>query len=138
MYLSGMRAIESGAINWLTADMRVQLVTNAYTFLETEDFYSEILLGKITNVNGGVGTLAGMAVTPDEASHRNLLDATDLTWVALGAGNQPFAAIIYVHNANPAAAQLICYVLLTAPPAPNGGDYKLVWDALGIITDTST
>lgn len=136
MYLSGMAAMEAGGIVWGVTDMRVALVTNGYTFDETDDYLSEIT-NEITNANYARKALT-CSIVADEGNHRNLLDANNVAWTSLGAGDQPYAAVIYKYNIADGAAQLFAYVLLTAPPAPNGGDYTVVWNTLGIVTDTSS
>jgi len=132
MYVSGMKAIGDGGIAWASADVRVLLVTSAYTFDETHDFVSD-LSGELTNTGYGRKNVAGRSSILDDANHRTKFDAGDTLFASLGAGSTPSFAIVYLYNASDSAAQLIACCELTAPPAPNGGDYTIQWGADGVF-----
>lgn len=135
-YCSGLRALALGTIQWATSDMRCILCDSGYTFADTHDYLTDgspsIATSEISQ--GGRATLDGEAVTLDDANHGCYLDATDETYTALAAGETPSQVIIYLYNAADASAQVLCRNALTTPPAPNGGDYTLVWSATGIMT----
>lgn len=65
-----------------------------------------------------------------------MYDGDDTTFATLAAGDQPAAAITFVDTGNAATDILISYNSLTTPPAPNGGDYKIVWAAAGVFNLT--
>lgn len=134
-YLTAGKKFVEKALDWVNDDIRCLLVTSSYTFDETHDFVSQI-----TNELAGGGyarvALAGKATALDDAGHHTHCDANDTTFPALqAAAGTPAAAIVYKYDAGgDGASQLIAYCSLTAPPVPNGGDYKIVWGANGILT----
>jgi len=137
MYNSGMKAIGDGSIPWESADVRVLLVTSSYSFDDTDDFVSDVSAAELTNSGYARVALANAASYVDDTNHRARFDADDALFAALGAGDTPAYAIVYLYNASDAAAALICCCGLTTPPAPNGGDYTIQWGAAGIFTATN-
>jgi hypothetical protein len=134
LYLKGLKQLADGTTPWLLAsDIRVALVTTTYVFDQTHEDMADI-----TNecTNGGYARVALATLTATAVGGSSLvkLDADDTTFPTLAAGDQPFAAILYFYNVAPGSAVLLSYNPLTTPAAPNGGDYKLVWNAAGIIT----
>lgn len=127
-----------GADGWTTggADIGVLLVAAGYTYDADHNFVSDI-----TNELSGGGYarqtgLTGRTAAEDDAADRVSYDAANVLFPSLDiAAGQPVAAIVY-NNApgSDAARELLARVVLTAPPAPNGGDYTITWDAAGVLT----
>ena len=112
----------AGAISLASADVRVLLVSSSYTFSSDHNFVSDI-----TNELSGTGyarkVLASKVVAEDDTNDRATFDADDLVWTGANFGT-PDAAIVYVHNAADAAAELICCLnrALVPPAAASGGN----------------
>lgn len=125
------RNLAAGAINLASADVRVLLVSSLYTFSADHNFVSDI-----TNELSGTGyarkVLASKVVAEDDTNDRATFDADDLVWTGANFGT-PDAAIVYVHNASDAAAELICCLNLTTKVATNGGDFTATFDAVGLL-----
>jgi hypothetical protein len=132
MYLSGIKQLNSGGIDWLVDDIRVLLVTSAYTFDQGHDYVSD-LSGELTNPGYARKLVAGRTIVEDLAGNRNKCDAANTLFAALGAGDLPAAAIVYLYNVADTAAQLLAYCALTTTP-PNGADFTVVWNTLGVFT----
>lgn len=130
----GKAAIGNGTVDWDTTAIKVMLVTAAYVYNVDHNTRSQVT-GEITNggyVAGG-NALAGRVVTQDDTNDRAIYDAADTLFASLAAGDQPFAAIAYRDSGAAATDDLIAYCTLTAPPAPNGGNYTIVWNAAGVF-----
>lgn len=133
VYNRGKLILSNASTDWTTADIRVLLVTSAYTYVETQNFVSQIT-NELSGGSYARVALASKTITQDNGTNRSVLDAADTTFVTLGAAaGTPAAAIVYKFNASDAAAELIAYELLTTPPIPNGGDYTIVWSANGVL-----
>jgi len=137
-YNDGLRRLADGTIQWGVSDMRAMCVTNGYTYDADHEFLDEggandPVDEEITNVNYARVTLANEIVIVDNGNNEVQLDADPWTWTNLAAGDQPFAIIVYLFNALDTAAPMLSYNALTAPPAPNGGDYTINPDAEGLV-----
>jgi len=125
--------------DWDSGAFKVMLVTTTYTYDADHNTRSQIT-NEITNSGYSTGgnVLSGMSVVQDDVNDQAEYDANDVTFTSLGAGDQPFAAIVYENVGTAATDRLICYNALTTPPAPDGNNYKIVWHADGVfkITDS--
>lgn len=125
--------------DWGSGAFKVMLVTTTYTY-DPDHKVRDDITNEITNggyASGG-NSLAGMSVAEDDSNDQAEYDADDTTFTSLAAGDQPFAAVVYEVVGSSATDRLICYNALTTPPAPDGNNYKIVWDAEGVfkITDS--
>ncbi len=113
-------------INWLTDDVRAMLVSttegdNAYTFSADHEFLDSI------HANARRATMA------DGLTDKSAVDgkavAENVTYSSV-TGAEAGAIVIYKHNADPAAADLIAYIDdgVGLPIVPNGGDIFINWD----------
>ncbi len=135
LYNSGMASLCNGTIDWdTTSGIKVALVTSSYTFDADHNAFDD-LTNEITNANytAGGNAISGRTVTQDDANDRAVCDGTDVTFTALAAGDLPGHAIVYRDSGNPSTSELIAYLPLTAPPAPDGNDYVIAWDADGLF-----
>jgi hypothetical protein len=134
VYNRGKKVLVDGTVDWdgVTA-VKVMLVTSAYTYSPDHNVRSDVS-GEITNGGYSRQALSGRTITEDDTNDWVVLDATDTTFAALAAGDQPAAAIVFRDSGAAGTDDLIAYNVLTSPPAPNGGDYKIVWDANGVVT----
>lgn len=147
VYNKAAKEIAGGDIDLLTDTIKVMLVTSSYVANRDDDYVDEggaddpidheIVATNYTAGWGGAGrkALASKTVTEDDANDRAEFDADDLTWTALGNGsNATIAAAIVVKEggANDTTSLLIAY-LDVADLLTNGNDYKLLFDAEGII-----
>lgn len=129
IYNSAKAALALGQIDWENDDIRVLLVTSSYTpDIDAHDFVNDIT----NELSGGEyvrKALDGLDVVQNNTDDRAELEANNVTWTALEAGaGTPARAVIYKHVTNDSDSPLIGYVDLTAPPAPNGGDYTIRWN----------
>ena len=114
----------TGEFNWLTDDIRVALVSidagdNPYTFSAAHEYLDSVHANAIRSQSGA---LEGKAVDDGKAQ------ADNTTFTAVE-GAVAGALIIYKHNVDPAAADLIAYLDtgVGLPVTPNGGDIFIAW-----------
>lgn len=133
MFNRGMYVLTDGATPWTSSDFRALLVTSSFSFDPDLNTVSQI-----TNELSGGGyarvALSSKTRTEDDSLNRVVFDAADATFAALGlAAGTPARVIVYKYNASDASAELISCHDLTSPPAPNGGDYTIVWASSGLF-----
>jgi hypothetical protein len=138
MYQKGLEALLNGDIAWDTSAFKCMLVTSTYTYNPDHQERDEVT-NEITNTGytAGGNVITTTAAAVDDANDRVEADATDVTFSSLDAGDQPYAAIIYYNSGAAATDTLVAYCLLTSPPAPNGGDYVVQWNAEGVFYITA-
>jgi hypothetical protein len=136
VYRTGIRDLGTGVIIWGTSDMYVSMHTSTYTFDYGHDFFND-LTNQITNTGytAGGNVIDGETTVIDTGNNEVQFDASDETFTALAAGDQPSQVVVYKLVSGPAGADdpLLCRNALTSPPAPNGGDYTIQWDAEGVF-----
>ena len=143
----GIREIGNGGIDLLTTAIKVMLLGTAtpYTYNPDNNFVdaggaNDPLDAELTGVSGYTGafggagrkTLASKTVTQDDTNNRNLFDAADLLWTALGAGGTIDAALAIVEITNDAASILLAHFDVSNT-ATNGSDISLQWNSAGLI-----
>lgn len=145
-YQAGIRELLDGGTVYLTDTIKVMLISTAtaYTPNKDHDFVDEgganDPVDAETNVTGytrgfgGAGrkTLASKTITANDTNDRVELDAADVTWTALGAGETLEAAIVIEEITNDAASPLLCY-LDPSNIATNGSDVTLQFATNGFL-----
>lgn len=135
MYLSAVRATWEGKINWATNDIRVMLVSSAYTpNQDAHDYLDDVKAFEVSGTGytaGGVA-LANKTVTKDDANNVIVLDADDATW-ANSTITARYAVIYNNTGASDAAKPLVTYLDLLSDQASNSGNFTVTWDATGIM-----
>jgi hypothetical protein len=134
MYQKGLEQIVNGDIAWDTSSFKCMLVTSTYTYDPDHQDRADVT-NEITNTGytAGGNAVTTSAAAVDDANDQIEADATDVTFSTVSAGDQPHAAIVYLTTGVAANDILISYNVLTTPPAPNGGDYVIQWDAEGVF-----
>lgn len=126
-----LELMSTGALNWTTDDIRMVLVTGAYTYSDSHNF-----LSAVTTANELVGTrspaLSSRVVNTDLAGDRVWWDCADYVYTALNAGTAA-GCVIYRFNASDAAAPLLFY-LDPSDLVTNGGNVTVQFAATGLIS----
>ncbi len=137
LYNRGKKILSDASGAWTSGDFRVALVTSSYTPNVDHNTVSQLTNELSGGAYGRVALASKTGPTQDDTNDRVAFDAADTTFTTLGAAaGTPAYAIVYKYNASDASAELVGYFALTAPPTPNGGDYTIVWPAIGIFTLT--
>jgi hypothetical protein len=101
--------------------------TGTYTYSSAHEFYNSL--------SGIAGTDQRIS-TPTVAN--GTFDGDNLTYTAVGAGNNIEALVIYRHNAGANTTwRLVAYIdtsVTGLPVTPNGGNITVTWNASGIFT----
>lgn len=138
VYTAGIRyLIDNG---WDTSDARVLLLDDAgtYTFDKDHDFLTDLTLGsnELSTTNYVRKALASEAESTNDTADEVRLDATDVTWTALGpasAGPTIQAAIVYFFVSADADSVPFLYLDDGMPRAVNGGDVTIQWNSEGLV-----
>lgn len=134
LYNRGTYRIVNQNFNWTSTSVGVLLVTSTYTPAYTHNFVSDIT-NELTG--GGYARLTAIAsrtITEDDTNHRVILDGADIQFPSLGAAaGTPQYAIIYDNtNGTDATRDLVGYIDLGTPPTPDGNNYNIAWDTVGL------
>lgn len=120
LYDNARNLFLTGGLNWGTDTVKVALLTSAYTFSASDQFYSTLS----ANV---VGTPAALANKTDAAG---VADADDLTFSAV-TGSAVAAYVLYKDTGTTTTSPLIAFfdtVSSGLPVTPNGGSITITWD----------
>jgi hypothetical protein len=132
-YNTGVLQCLNNTLLWGTSDFRAMFLTAAGTaaYDADNDDVADIVANEISQ--GDRATLAGETIVQDDANDQIEFDCTDPVWTALAAGDTPDSMVVYLHTGVAANDILLCMDELTAPPAPNGGDYTVTVHADGVV-----
>lgn len=133
IFNSFKKEIQDGSIDLDTDTIKVMLVTASYTPNQDTHTRRSDVTNEVTGsgYTSGGAALAGKAVTQDNTDNEGVFDATDLTWAT--ATLTARAAVIYRDSGAAATDELIVYVDFGADKTSTGDDFKIIWDAEGII-----
>lgn len=109
MFDAARQAIGRGQIAWESADIRVLLVKDTYSFDPTHSFVADLVAHELGATDYARKTTTGRIVGPSSPTYF-LMD--DVLWVGLGgASNQVIGgAVVYLHTGSDATARLICFI----------------------------
>jgi len=112
--------------------IKVALVSGYTPDIDADEVWADVSGNEISGSGYSAGgeTLAGNAVTQDDANDRGKFDGTDTVWAGLDAGT-PSHAVMYDDTTTSPADSLIAYWVVTTPS--NGGNYTLQWNSDGIL-----
>jgi len=124
----------SGALNWVSDDIRVGLITGASVpggaldpdLNDVAGLLAVSGVAECAATNYARKTTSSRSATKDTVNDRVNMDFANLTWTSLGgAVNETVrAAFVYKEGASDAARRLIAVFELTATPT-NGGDFTV-------------
>lgn len=134
-YTTLARALFNKELDWDTDDVKVMLLSSAYTpNQDTHDYLDDISTYEVTGTGYTAGgqSLATKTATLDTANNVLILDAADVTW----ASSTITARYAVLYNNSPATAAtkpLVGYIDLVSDQASNAGNFVIEWDASGIL-----
>lgn len=111
---------QSPSIDMDTDTIKVAMVTSAYTYSTSHQYYSSV-----SGVVGTPATLASKTVT------NGVFDAADVTYSSVASGSTVAALIIYKDTGSAATSPLVAYIDTVSsglPVSTNGGDIIVTWD----------
>lgn len=139
IYGNFMMQVLAGNVKWSADTIKVALYTSAASAAVTNQdasVYKDVALtaNEVAAGNGyttGGATLANKTITYDTATNTVKLDADDTVWAASTITAQ--YAVIY--DDTPASNKpLIAYVDFESAQSSLNGDFRVQWDAAGILT----
>lgn len=110
-----------------TADLRLLLVTSAYTADKDHNFVADVVASELTVGGYARQTLANKTLTEDDTNDFAYLDADDVLFSSLVAGETIGGAILFRHTGADATAPVIAFYDLTNTPT-NGGNFTVQWN----------
>ncbi|MFC6953765.1 hypothetical protein [Halorubellus litoreus] len=133
----------NGSIDLDADTLKVALVADdiAYTpDIDTEVYVNDVLddvtASELNATNYARKTLAP-SISQDNVDNEAVMDATNLTWSALGGSTDDTiqGALIYKEVTNDADSPVLAYMTSADFPLPtNGGDVSIEWDVAGVLT----
>lgn len=147
IYTQGLADLVNGTIDYLTATIKVLLLSTAVSFTEDQDITvadaggandivdAELNVTGYTRGWGGSGrkTLASKTISVNNGSNRVEFDAADVTWTALATGQTISDAVVVKEGgANDTTTRPIAHLDVTDTPT-NGSDVTLQFNSAGIV-----
>ena len=127
------RQLGSGAIDFITDDVKVALTTSSYTVdIDTHDFFDDI-----TNEVSGTGYTAGgqslatKSVTQDNTNDRGVFDAADVTWASSTITAR--YGILYFNTGTASTSPLICQYDFGSDQSSSNGNFSIQWNSSGVF-----
>ena len=124
-------------VKWETDTIKVLLCTSAYAPNQDAHVYKNQITNEVANGNGyatGGVILANKTSAYDGATNTVKFDADDIVWLAASVTAR--YAVIYVDTGNSATSVLLGYVDFDKDVVSTDGDFRIVWNALGILSAT--
>lgn len=124
--------IMNGAIDLDTDTIKVALVTSSYSPNQaSHEFFNQV-----TNEVSGTGYSAGGAALASKAvtsgSSKGTFDANDVTWA--NSTITARGAVIYKDTGASTTSPIVAYIDFGSDKVSSGGDFKITWNASGILT----
>jgi|ERR1044072_491110 hypothetical protein len=116
VYPLAKQSFVSAGIDLTSANIKVALLTSAYTYSATHQYYSDL-----SGVIASSGNLASKTVT------NGVFDAADITLTAVTSGSTIAALALYKDTGTGSTSNLICFDDGLSQ-ATNGGDITVQWD----------
>lgn len=118
-YPKGKEKMLLAQINWAADAIKVALVSTAYTYSDTHEFFSSVS----TSVVGTPATLSSKTTTD------GVFDAADVLYAALPAGSTLKALAIYKDTGVESTSPLLAYLdtVTGFPMTTSGGDVSIPW-----------
>lgn len=131
VYNKGKAQIANGGTDLDTSDLRLMLVNSGYTFNPDHNFIDNAGAGDPIDQEISVSgysrqTLANKVVTQDDTNDFAYLDADDVVFTALAAGQTIGGAILFRHTGTDTTAPVIAFYDLV-DTATNGGNVTIQW-----------
>lgn len=134
-YDSGFEGILDGSIDWAADDIRVLLVTTAYTFSAVHDFVNDVTAQEVTGAGYSRQALVNESETFDAGTRQYRFDADDVVWASIedDTAESCDAAIIFKQVTDDTDSILIAYVEDPSAITFNDGQVTLTFDATGVF-----
>jgi len=133
IYNNFKKNIMNGNIDLDTDTIRVMLTTSDYTAdADTHEFMNQVtneVTGTAYTANGE--ELTSAAVTADTTDDEGVFDADDVTWASSTITAR--YAVIYKDTGASTTSPLICCIDFTEDKSSSNGDFKIAWNAEGIL-----
>ena len=129
IYDGFMYDLAAKAVDMDSDTFKVALLDDSHTFTAADDTWADVSANEVTGTvySAGGGTIANPAIT-EAATFK--WDATDETWTITGSMSAWHAVIYDTTNSD----SLVCSIDFGEEKTATDGDFKIEWNASGIIT----
>lgn len=136
MYANAPLKALNKEIDYDTDTIKVMLCTSSYTPNQNTHIYKSSITNEVTGTGytAGGATLGTKTIT--EATLVVTLDAADTTWTSSTITAR--YAVVYDSTGTDSTSALLMYVDFGADVISSGGTFTITWDALGLMTATSS
>lgn len=110
-----------------TADLRVMLVQSTYTENKDHNVVADVVAHELSVAGYARVALTTKTLTEDDTNDFAYLDADDVAFGALTAGQTIGGAVLFRHTGSDATAPVIAYYDLINTPT-NGGTFTVQWN----------
>lgn len=128
LYNKGLEEIGKALTDLDGSDLRLLLVKTSYSFDKDHHFVSDVSANEVSVSGYSRQALTTKTVTRDDTNDFAYLDADDVTFASLAAGQTVGGAILFRHTGSDATAPVIAFYDL-ADTATNGSDITVQWNA---------
>lgn len=124
--------IANKIVAWATDDIRVALVSSAYTPDKDNTQWGDVSGNEVTGTayTAGGEQLSNATASQDDTNDLAELDGDDITWQT--STITAYYAVLY--DSTLAGNDLICCIDFGADKSSSEGDFKIQWHASGVIT----
>lgn len=135
LYNPGLEKLLNQSIDFATQDIRVLIVSPAYTFNKAHEFVNDVAANEVTN---DVGTgyerkvLGTKAITLDAANDRVFFDAANPVYTSIKTTQTLAAAVVFKQVTDDTDSPLIALINF-ADLITNGSDVELQINAGGLF-----
>jgi hypothetical protein len=130
VFTRGIFDIFAGDTPLDSADFRLLLLDTDYVQDKNDNVLDDLDADEITVSGYARQTMANETLTEDDTNDRAYLDADDVTYTALVAGQTIGWAILYRHTGSDATAPTVAAYDVNDTPT-NGGNVVIQWTAPG-------
>jgi hypothetical protein len=136
VFNSFKRDIMNGTLDLDTQDIKVMLVTSAYTpDIDAHEFIDDVTNEVVgTGYTAGGQSLATKTVVVDDTNDRGVFDAADPSWTT--ATITARGAVLYYDSGVPATSPLIGYWDFGSDQVSTAGTFTININVIGILTLT--
>ena len=139
IYNNGLLKILDRTVDYVSDNVAVLLVDNAYTFSETHEYVSNVSGEVVNDIGSGYArqSLASKTITLNTSANAVVFDCADISYTAIDTTNTIAGAVIYKDSGTDSTSDLVAFIDF-ADIITNGSDIDLQINANGLFRINNT